>query len=448
MIAVGFFSRRFAKNAEGFFVANRNMSTFFITGSLVASIIGGSATVGMAGLGFTRGLTGIWWLLVGSIGLMVLGFFLAAKIRGTALFTIPQLIEKYYNGRVALVASILIVIAWIGVIAGQIIATGKILSILEIGDTRLWMIIFTVTFVSYTLMGGQQADIGTDIIKAFIKFAGIAAAFIVLLIAIGGWDGLKTSLPADNLSFPLSSKFELPDLVSYLFLVGLMYVVGPDIYSKIFCSRDEKVARRSALWAALIVAVFAVMITIVGMGASVLFPDIAPEQAFPTMIKQLFPPVLGGIVLAALVSATMAAADTCVMSASTILSCDIIKKIKPSLTDNQLLVIARWAVVVFGLLSLLLALFLNGVISALLFAYTIFTAGVIVPTLAGFYKDKLKVTWMGAMAAIIGGGTVGLISKLLMIKYLDLGALAISTILLFAVSFIHRKLSNNNQLSV
>ena len=102
--------------------------------------------------------------------------------------------------------------------------------------------------------------------------------------------------------------------------------------------------------------------------------------------------------------------------------------------------IARLGIVFFGALSLLLALFLGGVINALLFAYTVFTAGVIVPTLAGFYKNKLRLTWVGAIAAIIGGGAVGLISKLAAIKYLDLGALFISVVLLFAVSFIHRKM--------
>jgi SSS family solute:Na+ symporter len=175
------------------------------------------------------------------------------------------------------------------------------------------------------------------------------------------------------------------------------------------------------------------------MGASVLFPKIAPEQAFPFMITNLFPPVIGGLVLAALVSATMSSADSCVLSGSTILTLDVIKKLKPTLTEKQTLLIARGGVVLLGLLSLLLALFLSGVINALLFAYTVYTAGVILPTLAGFYKEKLKVTPLAAMVAIIGGGGIGLISKLLAIKYLDLGALFISALLLFAVSFIERR---------
>jgi Na+/pantothenate symporter len=73
-----------------------------------------------------------------------------------------------------------------------------------------------------------------------------------------------------------------------------------------------------------------------------------------------------------------------------------------------------------------------------MFAYTIFSAGLIPIVISGFYKEKLRVTAAGAIAAIIGGGATGLISKINNIKYLDLGALAISVVLLFAVSGIER----------
>ncbi|NQT05163.1 MAG: hypothetical protein HQ577_04045, partial [Dehalococcoidia bacterium] len=66
-------------------------------------------------------------------------------------------------------------------------------------------------------------------------------------------------------------------------------------------------------------------------------------------------------------------------------------------------------------------------------------SGVIVPVIFGFFRNRLKVTPAGAMAALIGGGTAGLLSKLLAVKYLDLGALLISGVLLFLVSYIHRR---------
>jgi SSS family solute:Na+ symporter len=176
------------------------------------------------------------------------------------------------------------------------------------------------------------------------------------------------------------------------------------------------------------------------MGASALFPEIAPEQALPMVIKEVFSPLLGGIVLAALLCAVMSSADTTLLSASTILMVDIVGWFRPSVNQSKIIPHSRWVIVLLGICSLIVALTLKGVISALLFAYTIYTCGVILPVIAGFFKNRLKVTPLGALAALIGGGSAGLISKLLKIQYLDLGALLLSGLLLFIVSFVDNRL--------
>jgi len=115
-------------------------------------------------------------------------------------------------------------------------------------------------------------------------------------------------------------------------------------------------------------------------------------------------------------------------------------RFKPSLSQRKILSLSRWGIVVLGLGSLALALMLKGVIDALLFAYTIYTCGLILPVIAGFYKNRLRVTPLGALVAIISGGSAALISKLFHIEYLDLGGLLISGLLLFIVSFIDNTL--------
>ncbi|MBA7525556.1 Sodium/glucose cotransporter [subsurface metagenome] len=374
MIAIGVASRRKIRGVDDFFVAGRKGSTLFITGSLLATIVGGSATVGMAGLGFTQGLTGAWWLLVGSIGLVILGLFGAEKVRKFALYTLPELVEKQYDARVALASSILIVVAWIGIIAGQIIASGKILSVLGIGSPLLWMVLFTIVFIVYTVLGGQYAVIRTDTLQAVIIFAGIFGGLALLLSHLGGWSGLKASLSPEQFAFPLSSQFGGYELAKYLLLIGLTYVVGPDMYSRLFCAKDTKTARASVFWTALLIIPFAFGITLIGMGASALFPQISSEQALPVVMKEILPPFLGSIVLAALLCAVMSSADTCLLSASTILTVDVIRRFKPSLSQGEILTLSRWGIVVLGLSSLILALTLKGIISALLFAYTVYTS--------------------------------------------------------------------------
>ena len=443
IIGVGVWSRRGAGSRDGFFVANRKGTVPLITGSLLATALGGSSTVGMAGLGFKQGLTGAWWLLVGSIGLLILGFFFAKRVRGSALYTLPELVERQYDNRVGLAASILIVIAWIGVVAGQIVAAGKVLSILGIGSLPFWMIIFTVVFVIYAILGGQYSIIRTDAIQATILFAGIFAALVLVFPHVGGLEGLKVSLPPNYFSFPLSPEFDGKMLLSFLILVGATYVVGPDIYTRLFCAKGGKTAQTSAFLSAFLFIPLAFAVTLIGMGARVLYPEILPEQAFPQVITGVLSPGLSGLILAALVAALMSSADTCLLSQSVILTEDIFKRFHPSLDERKTVWLTRLSVLVLGLIALGLALALKGVISSLMFAYTIFTCGLVIPVIAGFYKERLKVTSQGALAALIGGGTVGLFGKIpgfdIPLKG-DLGLIgfAISAILLFGVSFFTR----------
>ena len=180
MIGVGLGARKKVRSQNGFFVAQRQMSLPFITGSLVATAIGGSALIVTSKLGFGLGLPGVWWLLVGSVGLVLLGVFFARKVRGAALYTLPELVGRQYDRHVSLAASILIVIAWIGVVAGQIIAAGSFLSILGIGSATFWMVVFTLVVVIYTILGGQFSVIRTDLFQAAILFIGIFAALALV----------------------------------------------------------------------------------------------------------------------------------------------------------------------------------------------------------------------------------------------------------------------------
>lgn len=448
MLGIALAARKKARSQNGFFVAQRQAGTALITGSFIATAVGGSATVGMAGLGYGQGLTGVWWLLVGSIGLVLLGGFFARKVRRAALYTLPELVEKQYGRQVGLAASILIVIAWIGIVAGQIVAAGTILPILGIGSGPLWMVVFTVIVIAYTIIGGQLSVIRTDLFQAVVICLGIFVTLGLFLPQIGGLDGLRFSLPQDFFSFPVSTQFDWKALLSLLILVGATYVVGPDMYTRLFCARDERTAQKATLLSASAFIPLAFAIVLIGMGARVLYPQISPEQAFPQVIVEMLSPWMGGLVLAALVAALMSSADTCLLSQGVILTQDIIKRFIPSLSEKRTILLTRLNIIVLGLLALGLAMILQGVISSLLFAYTIFTCGLVIPVIAGFYKDKLKVTAQGALAALIGGGVIGLLGKIPCLDIPlkgDLGLIGFgaSAILLFGVSYLNRRRSSS-----
>jgi len=447
IIGVGLGVRKRVDSQNGFFVAHRQINATFVTGSLIATAVGGSVTVGMAGLGFAQGLTGTWWLLVGCVGLVILGLFFARKVQGARVYTLPELVERQYDRRVGLAASILIIVAWVGVVAGQIAAAGKVLSILGMGSANLWMVIFTAVFVAYTVIGGQLSVIRTDLYQAIIICLGIFIGLGLLLPQVGGLEGLKLSLPQNFFSFPISPQFDWKALLSLLILVGATYVVGPDMYTRLFCAKNEKTAQRATFLSASAFVPLAFAIVLIGMGARVLFPQISPEQAFPQLISGLLSPWLGGLILAALVAALMSSADTCLLSQGVILTQDIIRRFVPPLGEKEITLLTRVNIIVLGLLALGLAMILKGVISSLLFAYTVFTCGLVVPVIAGFYKEKLKVTARGALAALIGGGVTGLMGKIpgmdIPLKG-DLGLIGfgVSAILLFGVSYLDPRRSD------
>jgi len=409
MIWIGLRSAGKIRGLETFLVADRKGSSLLVTGSLVATVIGGSSTIGMAGKGFSWGLVGSWWMLVGVPGLLLLSFFLAGRIRHSRLFTLPELLERHYGASVKLVASVVILWAWVGIIGGQIVASGRVLHAIISGDLTVMMAVSAAIFMTYTILGGQVSILRTDVVQAAVMVAGISLCTFLSLQEIGGFGAMKNHLSEDFLSFPVNGSFSWGDLVEWLVLVGSAYLVGPDIYSRLFSARDGKTARRSVLFTALILVPMAFSIVLIGMSARVLDPSLSGEQAFPYIIREVLPPGINAFVMAALLCALMSSADTVLLTSATILSVDIAGELvtgirgKP-LGERSLLLISRLAVILLGLLALGFALRLKGVIALLLFGYSIYTAGLVVPALLGFYARRLRLTPAGAVAAVIGGG--------------------------------------------
>jgi len=413
LVLVGARSFRIVRGINGFFVADRAVSSLFIAGSLFATIVGGSSTIGMAGLGYKQGLVGSWWLLVGAIGLFSLSLFLADKVRRYSLYTLPEILEVQYGPQAKLLASVLIVVAWIGIIAGQIVAAGRILETILKFPPSLLMLITASVFIIYTLLGGQHSVVRTDTMQSVIIITAIVVLIPLCLNKAGGIVVMREALGGEYFSFPVNSYFTWKPLAGYLILVGSTYLVGPDIYSRLFCARDEKIAKRATLAVAVGLIPFSFLITLVGMSARVLFPQISPEASFPTMINHLLPIGLNGLVIAALLSALMSSADTCLLTTSTILSVDIVNHLAGGdLTESRMLLISRSFIVVIGVLSLLVALRLNGVISSLLLGYTIYTSGLVLPILLGFNRERLGLNKAGAISAMVAGGAMALIGKL------------------------------------
>ena len=127
MLLLGWKSRR--QSAESYWVAERKYSSGRITMSLVATIFGASSTMGVIGLGYTRGLTAAWWSMTGGLALIFFGFFLASRVRDLNVYTLPDILKRAYGDGVAVPAGLMIGLAWLGVISAQLIAGGKLVAV-------------------------------------------------------------------------------------------------------------------------------------------------------------------------------------------------------------------------------------------------------------------------------------------------------------------------------
>ena len=409
MLGVGWRARR--GSPESYWVAERRYDTFPVTASLVATVFGASSTVGIIGLGYSRGLTGAWWSLIGGVALLPFGFFLAGKVRRLEVFTLPDILHRAYGRKVSLAGGTIIALAWCGVVAAQVVAGALLLgSVFSIGFSSA-LIAVTVVFVLYTLWGGQLSVIRTDSWQIFL-FVGALLATLFLVLVAGLQDGmLRAGVPAGHLSFPTSPGFGWYQvLVFYPLIVGMPYLVGPDIYSRVLCARSEASARNAALSAGLVVIPLSLLLATLGLLIRSLFPGLSPEAALPAAITSLAPLGVKGLIVVGVLAAIMSSADTTLISASTILSLNVVGPLL-ALEKSQQLRLTRMFVVLLGFLAWGIANFQQGIISSLLLAYTVFVGGVALPTLASFWRDRLRVTATGAFWAVVLGGATAILGE-------------------------------------
>ena len=416
------------RGLEDFHLAGRNIRAILLTGTFCATIVGASSTICMAGLGYQSGLPGAWWMLSGTIGMLILSLFFAEKIRSKGFYTLPELVGSFYGERMRTAASLLIAISWIGVIAVQIAAAGKVLCAIFGGEGTVFMIACSLVFILYTAHGGQSCVVRTDLVQLLIIVTGMVILFFAAL-------GFAGSGPILSQSFPFSAQMGGWEVLSMIVVVGSAYLVGPDMYSRLLSATSPREAKISALFAAIILIPLAFIITSLGVFCRTLYPASPPEGAILSLMTGLLSPGMLGLVAAALLAAFMSSADTSLMTVTSILTFDIYKKARPEASAAHLMKISRIMVVLIGTSALLLAISSPGIIKTLLIAYTVFTSGLLMPTVAGFYKERLGLTPGGALYALVGGGTTALF---LGQSYPLLG-MAVSMVLLFAVSYLERQ---------
>lgn len=445
------------KSVPDFFVARKGASVKAVAGSLVATILGGSAVIGAVDAGPKLGAATAWFMLVGSLGLLALLPFVK-KAYTLGKYTLPDLIENLFGKLPRTIASIVIPLAWTGIVAAQIIASAKLLQSFTPLSYEVSATISAVIFIFYTMAGGQLSILRTDLLQAILILAGLA---IIVLFAIGydltlassalGFASESPTLTKNAPGFPFNSNFTPLSLFLLILTYGSTFTVGPDMFSRLFCARDDRAAKKAILTAALILIPVAATIGFLGaFGTGLGEVQGARISAIADLVV---PAPLAPFIALALLSVVLSSADTTLLSSSIIIcellfrkspgndesqeaeSQDVEKleagkplsetaenqecraphritgKIKTQLVkDLSSLASTRYVILANGFVAFIIALLFTDIIQMLLLALAIYAGAFIIPILFGLAGMRIKPKFVSA--AIIAGGLLALAGKL------------------------------------
>lgn len=439
MLGIGFLFLKLNKSADDYYVGGRKMSSLHIGLSVVATDVGGGFSIGLGGLGFVMGLSGSWMLFTGLIGAWMASALLIPKVfklaRKKNMYTFPQILEHFFDYRVAIVAALISGIGYIGFTSSQILAGAKLASATFDGlDLQQALIIMGAIAVIYTVLGGLKAVIYTDTVQWIILMGGLIFIGIPLgYKAVGGMETIEATLQPEFLQL---SNLSWQRLVKWAFTILPIWFVGMTLYQRIYASRDEKTARRAWIIAGVFeYPVMAFMGVTLGLFARVamengLFlewgygPEVAgdEEMGLPILLRNILPVGLMGLMMSAYFSAIMSTADSCLMAASGNIQTDMLDKLytrkrskKEILRTSQILTFA------IGTIALILALKMTNVLDLMLYSYAFMVSGLFVPVIFALY-GRNKSTPAAIVAMVGGGATTVLLSELNIILPYNLDA--------------------------
>lgn len=393
------------RSYDDFVVAGRKQGLWPVLMSLMATMIGASATIGIAARAETIGFPAFWWLGCGAFGLVAQGFLLSKKIRGSGCRTLPELAQaKIGTGGRRLVAGV-IVLSWLGIIAAQFAAAASLLQLAVGWQNGVSAIVATAALVIlYTWVGGQLSVVRTDMFQFTILIVGFVGLFIYMVLHPGD--------PSVIAKYPIclfSQDFSWVDFIPLFFTVGGAYFLGPDITSRNFLAKDVKTAQHSVFWAAPFLLIFSFLITWIGMRAGALVPG----EGNPLFrLMSVIPLPLAALVSIGLICALISSADTCLVNTAVIVEQDIFQ----FHTIRKL----RWTIVCVGIISTALALWGKDIIQLLLMAYSIYTPGIVCPLMIAILCPKtMEIRRPIWFLAVIVGGSLGVLQGILLMLGLD-----------------------------
>lgn len=377
LFAISYYAKkRSAGNATNYVLAGRQLTTPLITVSIVGLAVGGASTIGVAEQAYKVGLSAGWYTTAWGIGAIVMGMLVAKKYRELNITTIPELLGRYYDKRGMIAGVACQIVIQLVVMSLQYIAGGSILCALvpEVFTFTSGVLTSAVVFISITAIGGMWSASLCNILNVSLKYIGIILATIFSINHAGGIESIKIQLPANVPYLDLFAGVGLLGILSWIIVLVTVNLSLQSIIQISLGAKDVQTARRGFIIGGLMMLPIGFVSAMMGVIAKTMFPDVSPAMALPMTIMSLNP-ILAGITLAALWAADVSTACSLLLSSATLFSQDIYKKfINPTVSEKHFLTITKGSVLVLGLLTLLFAMTISGIINTLMIGLSLTAA--------------------------------------------------------------------------
>lgn len=371
-------------NANDFFLAEGSLTWWAIGASLIASNISAEHFIGMAGSGFAMGLAISSYEWIAAATLVIVAVFFIPIYLKNRISTMPQFLAQRYSDTVSTILAIFWLVVYVLVNLTSILYLGAIAIESLAGISFTTCTIGLAVFAIFITLGGMKVIGYTDVIQVVVLiFGGLVVTYLALqLVAeksgvVGVWNGLQALRSRSDDHFHMFFAEGHPHFNA---LPGLSLVLGGMWINNLYywgCNQyivqralgaDLKTARSGILFAAFLKLLIPLIVVIPGIAAYVLYQDgtfkaamtdangvVKPDQAYPVLMN-LLPTGMKGLAFAALTAAVVASLAGKCNSISTIFTLDIYRKFfDKQASEQKLVAVGRWAVVVSFVVAILIA---------------------------------------------------------------------------------------------
>lgn len=415
------------ESSAGFFLAGRSLKWPVIGASLFATNIGAEHLVGLSGDSYRYGLcAGTVELTTG----MCLGFTAAVLLpyyMKNQIFTIPEFLEIRYNRSARTIFSgLMLVICIMTKTAFTLYAGALVLNNLTHWDLMTTVICLGALTAIVTMIGGFTTVAYTDTIQTVIMLVGSGIMTILGLSRVGGWSGLMATVPdAMHMAKPLTdANYPFWGVIAGAMYGGIFYWGMDQVnVQRMLGGRDLKQARWGAMFAVLLKLSPVFIFALPGVIAFALFPGREAKLTFVTLLNELTPSGLRGLLLASLLAAMISSLLAIMNSISTLSVRDFLLRFKPEASEKSQVIVGRFTILAGAALGIAAA-YLISVTPDGLYKYlqtiSIYLVMPITPAIAFGIMSK-KVTLKGAFWSVVSGAALASIYVTDQLKGVDWG---------------------------